>query len=736
MKLLNKKIKINRNRIYHYISIAITLGFLALAIFVFSSGVIRLGESLRDLWFSICYYFCELLDLNFVVRPTVIDYSSVSMTPIFGLPGTWEEFRVFMSDYWDLFFSLDNLSGFFNSFGETIGNISRFILLFGVPLLLLVYVLYKRYLEKTNNDYNIDKNGLIFCKKMYRKIVFPVIKFIKRYIEFLKKNPRYYKLWILIWIYNFNVLVIVIEFVAFYLYFVASFDVINIYVQVIKLVCDLSVAVAFVPSVIWFIISLWLIDLIRRKKGYENLKEHEQLDRDFINDLPIVSMACGTMGSKKTTMITDMSLLQEVMFREKALELMLENDLRFPQFPWCNLENVLRRAIKNHEVYTLATVRAYIKMFKHFFELGQEKEEYKSCIRRYLKRKYKYPYKNMMFDYDFEKYGMQHDDKLKVINIWDCLESYAQEYFVYTCKHSLIVSNYAIRTDSVVDDLGNLPLRDNDFYHRDSNKLKENSRFSNILDFNALRLGKKLGGEDDPKKDSFEFGVVTFTEGGKERKNSLQLQELKKKDDSANQKNDGFNDWLKMVRHSGTIDYYPFVRIFTDEQRPESWGADGRDLCQIIHIQDGGETKLAMPFFFIEQLIYDMLYPKLVDVYTECRHVRGDNTVPLYCLKFVLSRMQKFYKNVYNTFGFAKMTLAVEDGTLEGEKKQKFYYLDYKRIYSDRFSTDCFSEFFTNKALRSEIGINDLDEYKSSKATFEELQLQNSYFVNDLINKD
>lgn len=59
----------------------------------------------------------------------------------------------------------------------------------------------------------------------------------------------------------------------------------------------------------------------------------------------------------------------------------------------------------------------------------------------------------------------------------------------------------------------------------------------------------------------------------------LELREIKKGSDDTNQKNDLFNSWLKMCRHSATVDNFPFIKVFTDEQRPESWGADARDLC-------------------------------------------------------------------------------------------------------------------------------------------------------------
>jgi len=38
--------------------------------------------------------------------------------------------------------------------------------------------------------------------------------------------------------------------------------------------------------------------------------------------------------------------------------------------------------------------------------------------------------------------------------------------------------------------------------------------------------------------------------------------------------------------------------------------------------------------------------------------------------------------------------------------------------------------------LRSKVGINDLLEYKTERATFEELKKQNSYFITNLVNTE
>ena len=90
-------------------------------------------------------------------------------------------------------------------------------------------------------------------------------------------------------------------------------------------------------------------------------------------------------------------------------------------------------------------------------------------------------------------------------------------------------------------------------------------------------------------------------------------------------------------------------------------------------------------------------------------------------------------KKIYNNFGYCNLTLDVESGRQDGNVKTAKYYLMFKKIYAKRFSTDCFSDFFNEKALRSVVGINDLDEFASEKASFEEMLLENSYFFNDLV---
>lgn len=701
----------------HIVCILITLGFIACGVFVFPNALSRLVESFRDFGLSIAYFFCEMFDIEHGVTPTVNELPTLQIIPSLGngatttLPDTWEGFKANWSTYWQLWATSDNFVGYLLCVSDFLFTLCK-VAIIALPLVLLFYVLLKNYLKTENNNYDKDSRPLKAFKWFTLHIYTPIKAWFIGLYRFIKQRKGYWVTWLCLWLFYFNAFTIIIEFFGFYFYFIASFDISSIYRQVYKLCLDLWAIFDFIPVWAWVIVGLIVIDCIRKKIAYARLRHFEMRNRGFINARPIVYMVCGTMGKKKTTAITDMALSQEVMFRDKAFEKLLENDLKFPSFPWINLENELKTAMEYHEVFNLATVKMWVH--KKAFRWN------------------KAPNRKKLFNYDYERYGLTYDDKLKVITVWEVIEVYAQLYFIYIIQSSLLIANYSVRVDNVLADLGNFPMWNSNFFKSDSRLIDSYSRHAHILDFDTLRLGKKIV-EDNRNSDSFEFGVVVITEVGKERGNSIELQDKKKNADCANQKNDLFNSWLKMVRHSATVDNFPFVRVITDEQRPESWGADARDLCEIVHIRKSSDTSLAMPFFSLAELLYDWLFGRFTSLYYKYRFVRSDNTLPMYLLKAFAAKINHYYMGIYNRFGFCTLSVQIESGTQDGQLDENKYYLMSKKIYSKRFSTDCFSDFFTEKALRSKIGIDDLCEYTSEKATFDELRMQNSYFINDLL---
>lgn len=711
----------------HIICILITLGFVALGIFRFFGCIGRIIESVRDCGLSVAYYFCEIFEIPHHITPTVNelpkipffdfpsqtpDVPTVPAVPSVPIPDNWEKFKINWSAYWRLWATKENFFGYLSAVGNVLYIFSKVIVII-IPFILLVWLLLRCILKTQNNDYDKDSKPLTIFKRITAHTYTPIKTWLIGFVGFIREYKNYYIMWLCLWALYFNAFAILIEFIAYYLYFVVSFDFLNIYRQVYKLFIDLSVAVTFIPLWAWGVVGLVALDKFRKNIAYGVLNHFERRNRGFINARPIVSMICGTMGKKKTTVLTDMALSQEAMFRDKAFEKILENDLKFPNFPWINLENELKRAMEYHEVYNLATVRKFVVKKRSRWQKKQTRER--------------------LFNYDYERYGLEYDDKLKVVNVWEVIEIYAQLYFIYVIQSSLLISNYSVRVDGILSDSGNFPLWNADFFKSDSRLIDSYSRHAHILDFDSLRLGKKVI-EDNPNANNFEFGIVLVTEIGKERGNNLELSDKKKKDETTNQKNDMFDSWIRMVRHSATVDNYPFVKVVTDEQRPENWGANGRELCEIIRIKESGETRLAMPFFSLAELLYGWLYNKFAGLYYEYRYNRGDNTLLMYLLKGLTAKMRDYYTGIYNRFGYCVATVDVESGTLDGKTEANKYYLMSKKIYSKRFSTDCFSDFFTVKALRSPVGINDLNEYATEKATFGELAMQNSYFVTDLLN--
>ena len=700
-----------RKNYRHILCIIATAGMIALGIFRFPNASARLCESVRDIWTSLKFYVSELFGFNLCAEPTVICFSE-KIPPVFVLPDDWGEVYEKISAYFIKCVSIENIKEYGAFLSGKMLVFSRITVII-FPFIIALVFLFHSYMNKENNEYDKDSRALTLYKRFIGKVISPVASWIKDMFAFINERKYYLKVWIAMWLLYFNIFTIIIEFIAYYLYFVAAFEVGTLLIQLQKLITDLSVMFRFVPLFVWAIIAFMAFDKIRKNVGYRRLMHFENRNKGFVSERPIVYMVCGTMGKRKTTAITDMALSLEAMFRDKAFEKITENDMKFPFFPWVNLENAIKTAMKYHEVYNLATVREY--------------------VRKKRGRWNKTPCRAKIYNYDYERYGLFCDDKLKVSDVWEVIEIYAQSYFIYVLESSLILSNYSIRTDGIMRDKGNFPLWDNDFFRRDSKSIAERSRYSHILDFDSLRLGKKMI-ENNLRADSFEFGVVVITEVGKERGNTLELSEKKKYDENANQKNDLFNSWLKMVRHSATVDGYPFVKVITDEQRPESWCADARDLCDIVHIAGCGETLLAMPCFALAELLYDMIFGRFISLYYKYRHNRSDNTLPMYLMKSVTAKINGYYTGIYNRFGYSVLDVLSESGTQDGNLKEGKYYLMIKKIYSKRFSTDCFSDFFEKKALRSPVGIDDLKEYVSEKASICELKEQNSYFINELIN--
>ena len=695
-----------RKVVYIALTVVLTAVFLLIGVLVFEKSYLRIWESCKDLGNSAKYYFCEIFGIEHSTNVTVGNNSNV----IEGgeqsiMPDTPQEFGTKAGVYLKLLINGKNITAWTGLIGKKTGVLARFLVL-AIPFFLLLGFAIKKLYGRRNTKHNHDTVPLRIFKGFSAVTYQPLKRFVIGYIEFLKTYEKIVTAWLILWAFHLNLATIVIEFIAYYLYFAVSYKLSTVYVQICKLVVDLQIVLKHFPwwslgGVGWILFCRW-----REKLGTGLLRHNEARNCGFIKELPIVTMICGSMGKKKTTAGTDMGLSQTVMLRQEAFSRLQKTDMKFPFFPWICFEDDIKANMESGRVYNLASIHTWIAEKQKTYETGSE----------------------LLYGYDGKKYGLYFDDCLKRQYIFEVLETYAKLYFIYVIESSLLVANYSIREDDILLNAGNFPLRSYDFFPK---KPAPHSRYAHILDFDVLRLGKKVIA-NNPKAGSFEFGVVVITEVGKERKNNLELTDVKGKSKETNQKNDLFNVWLKMCRHAATVDNFPFIKVITDEQRAESWGADARELCDILTIVGSGKPKLALPFYTIEDMIACMAFSRFMRLYYDFRYRRGDNTLLVYLLKSVVGWIYKRNERLYNRFGYSVLSIEKERGTQDGKIEKKRYYLADYKIYRDRFSTDCFSDYFNDLALKTKVGLRDYLKYRTSKASVEELKAQNSYFINGL----
>lgn len=613
-------------------TLMISVGLVLLGVFIFQSSYIRLWETLQDFGRSVGYYFCEVFGIPHNITPTVNELSqAVDITA--PLPDTADGFKTNALLYFTLLADKSNFNGWLAHIAGVITEITKAAIIF-VPCLIAIWFVIKHFYGKHNTKYGQDTVPLRIFKFISRFTYQPIKRFVRGYIAFINDNGWVKVCWLIACILHLNLASILFGFLAYYFYFATAFEFGTVYTQVIKLFIDLKTPFQYFPYWVLLFLIYPLFNRWRRRIALGRLRRYEARNCGFINELPIVSITCGSMGKKKTTAITDMALSQEVMFRQKAMEILQNNDMKFPYFSWIEFEKELRACMEYGTVYNLATAKDWVRLKRtRFMRHGNVDWQ--------------------LYGYDINRYGFTFDDGLKISTLFDVLGTYAQAYFIYVIESSLIVANYSIRTDNRIIDEGNFPMWLMDFFPRNH---RRESRHAHILDFDILRLGKKVI-ENNPKAGSFEFGVVAISEVGKERGNNLELKEVKKDKDAANQKNDLFNSWLKMCRHSATVDNFPFIKVFTDEQRPESWGADARDLCDIVKIISTSEQKLALPFYTIEDMISEMAFNKFINLYYDFRFRRGDNTLLVHILKSVTGWLWKRNIRVYNTYGYSVLKI-------------------------------------------------------------------------------
>ena len=102
---------------------------------------------------------------------------------------------------------------------------------------------------------------------------------------------------------------------------------------------------------------------------------------------------------RKTTLTTDMALSQSKMFRQEALDRLQKQDMKFPFFPWIELELDIQAGMESGAIFNLASIHKWM----------QEKRE----------RYFGIENPQEIYGYDKCRYGFYFNDGLKQEDLFD-----------------------------------------------------------------------------------------------------------------------------------------------------------------------------------------------------------------------------------------------------------------------------------------------------------------------------
>ncbi len=746
----------SKKTVYDLMIVLFIVISLLFSVFRFAPVFMRLIQAFCDFGTSLAYYFTELLGYYDVVSPSIVKLpngiENLLPMPLDEFLEKWELFSELLFD-WDNFVEyLEEALIWFSNALLIISTLIPSLLLIGL-LVLRIYKTPKDEEDEVSEETTLspmerarkrEQKKKAFLEKTKQREGFekfednvcdPIKAFVKGFFERLKERKVILVLIILLWCYNLNLFTLAIEFVAYYYYFALElFNEEGLFAYFIKLVCDLGVVVGFLPWWVWLILGYMLFNFIRHKIGDKLLKAGEDRNRDFLNEYACALFITGKQRAKKTTILTDMKLSLERLFREKAKEKFAERDMQFPYFNWLALELVVKHG-QNGKLNTLYRCRRFIRELKYFFNnRGKYSEKEKGQILRRLKKRWGYDYKDFIFEYDHKRYGLEYDNGIYKVDIFEALEKYAQLYKIYQQQTPLDVSNYSIREDIKWEDKGNFPKFDGDFFDRTPEDVRKYSKRSHVIPYNAFRLGR-LTDENDEFKDAVEYGIGVAAEFAKERGNKDTNVGIKKESEEANQRNDLFEVDVKMRGHAATIDNFTFFRWLFDDQRAGSLGANNKDLTDICYVKEVDDARIVMPGFMFGEWIYALARKIYDKIYYTLRFYRGDanGTLLVYLLKKLYTPIYNHYWRVFNRYSVYVAHLRVTDG-MDGEvlDSSRKYYLATAKVYANRFATDSYNEFYSKKAARSNKGLNNIPMYKDVRPTYEELCAQNSYFIADI----
>lgn len=700
----------------HLLSIILSSFFIAYAIYNSYTLYFSIVIKVKTLGLNFVYYWISLFNPKIEFTSQILDLLEETNTNLVSLVP--ENFNIFLSRLGYGFKSLVAKGYLKNLFNSLFGNLVfvQFLLSLVVILIPLVILAINMFFKPKDFEFDVTSHSYKAWNKFYTKVVSPSKEFIKGQISFLKQNSYVKYCLIFSLLIYFNLASIIIDFLAYYFYFISKFDFSSIWELIYLLLLEMTPSLFRIPLWFYILVIYYLFCKWRKNNALDILRHHDAINCGFVKGSGVLIMINGAPGAGKTLLQTDMSITCEMMFRQQAKEIMDEVRDLFPNFRYDLLRKKLDLWIKTKRIKNLVDCEDFINYLYSLFKSST-----------YFCSSWNY--------YDYEKYGLYFDNSLKHEFLFDDLLDYSKAYFIYQSDFALLISNYPIRAEHRRYKNDHMVMFDYDYFRTECFDI-EDSTYSKVIDYDMLRLAKKK--KEDNKNANIPIAYVfALTELGKERGNSLDNQELKKKSDETNQKNDGFTDYLRVGRHPATIRNRTFFKIFFDEQRASSCGVALSGITEDILTIDKKktETKNSMYFYFIRLMIMKFGISISSKFFNRYETLRNDRNLATLFFSWLSKVSNRSYTRYINNYNYKRVRFYLQNGTLpEGESSATLctYYLSYKKLYANRYASDYLRTFFDEKGRSSELGIADLLDYNDVYPSWTDITSQNSYFGDQL----
>ena len=732
-----------RQKVHIILTAAFLIAALAFSIFRFEMVFGRIVQAVVDLGNSIAFYCLYPFYMEDLVTVTVTDFPPTMETL---LPLTFAEFKLFFARFKDLLFDFGTWKAYTLMLIQKMGQVAEVLSPFLIPALALFLVLFIKYrlvdkpkkrkegeeeppAPKYPDELLEDSAALEWYKRnVEKRVERPIAREVRAYVEFFAAQ-RWYVKWafILVWAYNFNVLTIAIEGLAWIFYVAMSTEYGTFFLQVAKLVCDLAVPFSFFPWWAEAIIYFKIFDIWRRHVGLKRLLKRIEKDDEFLDKHPGALLAYGKQRSMKTALLVTLKKVFERRFRKKAFEKFKLREKQFPYFPWWHVEQIVKRC-RDVQFKTLDDMAIFARAVKATVE---ETNKRKFEFRRVLLRKY------YGFDIDCvmkyaEQYNMTYDNGICEVSIWEALERYTQLYFIYSQLTPLDISTVSIREDFTFKDHGYFPIFDGNPF-RGTQDSRKYSQYGHRMKFDIFRPGETFD-KATRFEEAVEYGIGVCPEFAKERKNKNTRGTQQDINGRVNQNNDLFDLDTKLRGQIATIDFFDFWVWLLDDQRADSLNAENKDLATGLLIKERSDAQIVMPGYAIEQLL-GIVFGKMRDVikYGIRNRKRKKETLLVHLLDKLYIPFFRHCDRIENFYSVHTLKIKATD-EMDGEVLSdcEKLYIPKSFTFNDTYATDAYRVFYRKKYRQADRTLNKIKQFSGLYPTVEEYEEMQSFLVADL----